>query len=351
MAQELTSQGLRTLLLTELTQQPRLRRKALIERCVAKLDFTPQQLEQRNVDAEVIRTKNRLGMQLTALIQNGDIAESEAGHLTVERSAGTLQQRDRLSALIQSLLADSKVLSRRQIYAAAAQRLQPETPQKERDLRSVLGQTINAMERERRLLRTSRGYVLPLCDGYPNTELGNWLSEARRGDDLCRCFLGAVHTKGGEWLESYAVRLMEKYDLRQGKTVTAANVTGGSDDGGLDGVVETTDALGFREVTLLQMKNRHCEITAKDVREFYGAVCAAGGTRGIFITVSTFHSEARKLLDKVDNLIGIDGKLLFRIAADCGYGVIQTPQGLRLDDSLFLGDMDEPAHQEPTPQS
>ncbi|MDD7771846.1 MAG: hypothetical protein PT958_03650, partial [Firmicutes bacterium] len=61
--------------------------------------------------------------------------------------------------------------------------------------------------------------------------------------------------------------------------------------------------------------------------------------------VSTFHSEARKLLDKVDNLIGIDGKLLFRIAADCGYGVIQTPQGLRLDDSLFL-DMDELAAQE-----
>jgi len=60
--------------------------------------------------------------------------------------------------------------------------------------------------------------------------------------------------KGGEWLESYAVRLLAEYCRQCGKTVTAAYVTGGSDDGGLDGVLETTDWLGFRERILMQMK-------------------------------------------------------------------------------------------------
>ena len=107
-------------------------------------------------------------------------------------------------------------------------------------------------------------------------------------------------------------------------------------DGGLDGVIETTDPMGFREKMLLQMKNRYSPISPKDVREFYGAVCIARGSRGIFVTISTFHPEAQRLLEQVDNLIGVDGAKLFAIAAYCGMGVRSTPAGARLDPALFL---------------
>ena len=87
---------------------------------------------------------------------------------------------------------------------------------------------------------------------------------------------------------------------------------------------------------LLQMKNRYSPISTKDVREFYGAVCIARGSRGIFVTISTFHPEAQRLLEQVDNLIGVDGAKLFAIAAYCGMGVRSTPAGARLDPALFL---------------
>ena len=46
---------------------------------------------------------------------------------------------------------------------------------------------------------------------YPATELGGYLRQAAEGGDLKRCFLEAIHTKGGEWFESYCVRLLRAW--------------------------------------------------------------------------------------------------------------------------------------------
>ena len=170
----------------------------------------------------------------------------------------------------------------------------------------------------------------------PATELGGWLRQAAEGGDVKRCFLEAVHTKGGEWFESYCVRLLREYYLSEGKTVDEGFVTGGSDDGGIDGMIHTTDDLGYRETILMQMKNRHAVMTAKDVREFYGAVCAENGSRGIFITLSSFHPEAQKLLDKVDNLTGVNGDKLFEIAKRCRLGLVEKDGRLCIDEELLL---------------
>ena len=145
-----------------------------------------------------------------------------------------------------------------------------------------------------------------------------------------------IHTKGGEWFESYCVRLLRAYYLSEGKLVDEGFVTGGSDDGGIDGVIHTTDDLGYRETVLMQMKNRHAVMTAKDVREFYGAVCAENGSRGIFITLSSFHPEAQKLLDKVDNLTGVNGDKLFEIARRCKLGLLEKSGRLCIDEALLL---------------
>ena len=110
----------------------------------------------------------------------------------------------------------------------------------------------------------------------------------------------------------------------------------GHGDGGIDGMIHTTDDLGYRETILMQMKNRHAVMTAKDVREFYGAVCAENGSRGIFITLSSFHPEAQKLLDKVDNLTGVNGDKLFEIAKRCRLGLVEKDGRLCIDEELLL---------------
>ena len=117
-----------------------------------------------------------------------------------------------------------------------------------------------------------------------------------------------------------------------------SEVTGGSDDGGIDGIVETLDRLGYREVIYLQAKNRKkIQVTLKEVRGFYGALCAYGGSRGIFITTSFFHRDAEKFIKGIDNLIGIDGKKLYEISKKCAFGLISEGEGLwSLDPALFI---------------
>ena len=136
-------------------------------------------------------------------------------------------------------------------------------------------------------------------------------------------FLDAIHALGGYFFEEYTVKLLELYYTQLGYLVTKAERTGGCEDGGIDGILEVVDQFGFEEKILIQCKNRSLSntVNTKEVREFYGCVCALGGTRGIYATTSRFHNEAEELLHSIHNCVGIDGDAIFRIAKKTGYGI------------------------------
>ena len=144
-------------------------------------------------------------------------------------------------------------------------------------------------------------------------------------------FLSIIHSRGGEFFEHYFMNLLEKYLIRSGKTVTESYVTGGSEDGGIDGICKTVDSLGFKETIMVQTKNRLESTSETDVRGFYGAVCARQGSRGIFVTTSTFHPLATKLLDSIDNCVGVDGEKVFSMALDAAYGIKKKGNTLTID--------------------
>ena len=114
-------------------------------------------------------------------------------------------------------------------------------------------------------------------------------------------------------------------------------MSGGSQDGGIDGRIETTDALGFSECVMLQTKCRreNLHVTEREVRGFYGAVCAAGGSRGIFVTTSYFHEGAVRFLAGIPNCTGIDGEKLFSIAKQCAFGLRRVEGGYTIDRKVF----------------
>ena len=134
-------------------------------------------------------------------------------------------------------------------------------------------------------------------------------------------FLTKLHSRGGEFFEHYFMTLLGKYLSNHGKTVISNIVTGGTADGGIDGIIETRDILGFKEKIMVQMKNRIEDTNETGIRGFWGSVCAYGGTRGIFATTSGFHSAAKQFLDGIDNCVGIDGDMIFRMAVECLYGI------------------------------
>lgn len=150
--------------------------------------------------------------------------------------------------------------------------------------------------------------------------------KAARVDDITSMlalkaeFITRLHSKGGEFFEHYIITLLSKHLAKCGKTVTDARTLGGAADGGIDGIIKTVDTLGFREVIMVQAKNR-VEITVETtVRGFYGAVCAAQGSRGVFATTSDFHPTALAFLDSIDNCVGVNGQRIFEMAIECQYG-------------------------------
>lgn len=152
---------------------------------------------------------------------------------------------------------------------------------------------------------------------------------------LKTAFLKKVHSRGGEFFEHYFMNLIAKYLALKGKNVIESHVTGGSDDGGIDGIVRTIDSLGFRETIMVQTKNRIDVSTETDVRGFYGAVCAQQGSRGIFVTSSDFHPMAVKFLDSIDNCVGVNGNKIFSMATETGYGIISNGTKLTIDNEII----------------
>ena len=119
---------------------------------------------------------------------------------------------------------------------------------------------------------------------------------------------------GGKFFESFVANLLEKYYTLSGKMVVYCDITGGSDDGGIDIILETVDYLGFGEKIVAQTKCRdRAHVTEKEVREFYGAMNAIGASRGIYVTTTHFHESAEYFLDSVNDLVGIDGEKLFEL--------------------------------------
>ncbi len=166
-------------------------------------------------------------------------------------------------------------------------------------------------------------------------------SAAARADDigeimnLKNSFLSRLHSKGGEFFERYFMNLLSKYLVMCGKTVTECMTTGGSNDGGIDGIVKTVDSLGFRETIMVQTKNRIVVANETDIRGFYGAVCASRGTRGIYATTSTFHAGAQAFLDGIDECIGIGGDKIFAMAVKCLYGITKSAGKLTVDSKVI----------------
>ena len=152
---------------------------------------------------------------------------------------------------------------------------------------------------------------------------------------LKSAFISRIHHKGGEFFEHYIMTLLKKHQTKYGKTVTECKTTGGSADGGIDGIIKTLDPLGFKETTMIQAKNRTDLTSETMVRGFYGAVCALGGSRGIFATTSDFHPSAKIFIAGIDNCVGMNGDDIFRMACECLYGIRKRSGKLVIDNKIL----------------
>ena len=140
-----------------------------------------------------------------------------------------------------------------------------------------------------------------------------------------------------EFLERVVVDLLIAMGYGGGDP-TRGWVTGGTGDGGIDGIIRE-DALGLDEIQVQAKRFSVGQNVGESLlRNFAGALVAASMRKGVFVTTSAFTKQAKAFVEKnPQRIVLIDGEELARLMVTHGIGVRvkSTYQTKRIDDEYF----------------
>ena len=124
-----------------------------------------------------------------------------------------------------------------------------------------------------------------------------------------------------EFLEQVIIDLLIAMGYGGGDAAMG-QVTGRSGDGGIDGTVKE-DTLGLDEVYVQAKKYSDGNTVGEsELRNFAGAIDAAGTNKGVFVTTSSFTPAARRYVARSPKrIVLLDGKDLARYMVAHGIGV------------------------------
>ncbi len=312
-----------------LTKSPEYR-KELIELCMLKSKLNEKEISNTEAGSTKNNLRSKIGTVINEMHTAGLIALDTKGRYYLVSTKPIAIRIEKCQKEIIKALSCS-ALTKSQINEKLASVLGTDKTVTTRDddiLSTYIGQLLKKMLTENVISLNNGTYSLTPQICAKVDDVNEML--ALKSD-----FISRLHTKGGEFFENYFMTLLKKYSEKNGKKVLECYVTGGSADGGIDGVIKTEDSLGFRETTMVQTKNR-IELTSEtDTRGFYGAVCASKGSRGIFAVTSDFHPSADAFLKQLDDCVGINSDRLFLMAIECTYGIKKKGKTLSVDEKII----------------
>ena len=126
-----------------------------------------------------------------------------------------------------------------------------------------------------------------------------------------------------------------------GSRRNASQQLGRTGDGGVDGVINE-DRLGLDRVYIQAKRYADGHAVGRpDVQGFVGSLVGLGATKGVFVTTSTFSSQATEFVRHLtQRIILIDGKRLAELMIEHNVGVRlnRTVEFKRLDEDFFTED-------------
>ncbi len=168
-------------------------------------------------------------------------------------------------------------------------------------------------------------------DATPNERMAELYQEL--DDDLTDELLESVKKVSPARFERLVLDLLKK--MGYGESIP----TGGSGDGGIDGIINQ-DSLGLEKV-YIQAKRWQNQVGEPPIRNFSGSLDARGANKGVFITTSTFSSTAQRTAQNISAgnkfIRLIDGPELARLMIDHGVGVVTeiNYEVKKLDENYF----------------
>lgn len=152
---------------------------------------------------------------------------------------------------------------------------------------------------------------------------------------LAQELLSNVMSCSPAFFERLVVELLVKMGYG-GSRREAARAVGQTGDGGIDGIIDE-DRLGL-DALYIQAKRWESSVGRPEIQKFVGALMGKRARKGIFITTSSFSSDARNYVENIDfKVVLIDGKRLADLMIDYDVGVTSTLtyQLKRIDSDYF----------------
>jgi restriction system protein len=152
---------------------------------------------------------------------------------------------------------------------------------------------------------------------------------------LAADLLETVHSVDPAFFEKLVVDLLIEMGYG-GSRKEAGKAIGQSGDEGIDGIINE-DKLGL-DVVYVQAKRWTKSVGRPDVQMFAGSLEGQRASKGVFITTSTFTSDARSYVKTIGKkIVLIDGEELAQLMIDHGVGVAEVNHYVtkRIDQDYF----------------
>ncbi|MGW8180520.1 MAG: restriction endonuclease [bacterium] len=167
----------------------------------------------------------------------------------------------------------------------------------------------------------------------PEELIGN--SFEKLNQDLANELLETVKSSTPLFFERLVIDLL----LRMGYGGTrrdAGQAIGRTGDEGIDGIIKE-DRLGL-DIVYIQAKKWEPVVGRPEIQKFAGALQGKRARKGVFITTSSFTSNARDFVSRIDSkIVLIDGEELAQLMIDHNIGVntVNTYELKRIDTDYF----------------
>ena len=184
---------------------------------------------------------------------------------------------------------------------------------------------------------SEHGEPLPVTsnDTAPTPEEALEIAYKDLRDDLAAQLLTQIKVSHPSFFEKLVVDLMLKMGYG-GPGEDAGTVTSYGHDNGIDGIINE-DTLGL-DVIYLQAKRWENTVGRPEIQKFVGALHGKRAKKGVFLTTSSFTSDALEYAKAIDpKVVLIDGLKLAQLLIDFDVGVSssQTYTIKRIDTDYF----------------
>jgi restriction system protein len=153
---------------------------------------------------------------------------------------------------------------------------------------------------------------------------------------LARDLRTEILKKDDKFFEALVLELLKKAF----PNLLSARLTGGPGDRGIDGIL--ADRFGLEEVRFQAKHYAENNISSQSVRLFCNDVGHGRGTKGIFVTLSRFTPDAKKVANEhpPHNVRLIDGEELLKLLIEYDVGVkcVNTIKIRKIDADYFAGE-------------